>query len=161
MIHLKPITVDNWEAAVALRVRPDQETFVASNLRSIAESQFVFGREDGLALKPTPLAIYDDAVMVGFAMYLTEQQHGEFFIINRIMIAADQQGHGYGRAAMQQLLARIEAEAGPNASQIMLSYEPENETARKLYASLGFVETGDVVGGGELRAMRPITPRSA
>ncbi len=28
-----------------------------------------------------------------------------------------------------------------------ISYEPNNEGARKLYASLGFVETGEIVEG--------------
>jgi len=34
-----------------------------------------------------------------------------------------------------------------NAVSVYLSYHPNNEAARRLYASFGFVETGDISGG--------------
>ena len=39
-IHLVDLTVDNWEAVAALVVAPRQEAFVATNMKTIAETQF-------------------------------------------------------------------------------------------------------------------------
>ena len=39
-IALKPVTVNNWKASIALELGPDQQNFVSSNLYSIAEAQF-------------------------------------------------------------------------------------------------------------------------
>jgi diamine N-acetyltransferase len=35
-----------------------------------------------------------------------------------------------------------------------ISYEPDNDVARKLYASLGFVETGEIVDGEALALLK-------
>ena len=35
----------------------------------------------------------------------------------------------------------------PNCDEIMISYDPRNEAARRLYASVGFQETGDMIHG--------------
>ena len=44
---------------------------------------------------------------------------------------------------MQWMIDLFRADERVNA--VGISYEPENETARKLYASLGFVETGEMM----------------
>jgi diamine N-acetyltransferase len=46
---------------------------------------------------------------------------------------------------MQLLLERIQAM--PDCDEILISYEPENEVARRLYASFGFRETGEIIEG--------------
>jgi diamine N-acetyltransferase len=35
----------------------------------------------------------------------------------------------------------------PGCDEVIISYEPENDVARRLYASFGFRETGEVVEG--------------
>ena len=160
MIHLEPITADNWQIAAALKVRADQDHFVASNLYSIAESQFLHREPDGTVWKQTALGIYSDETMIGFVMYAWEQIHGWDCFISRVMLDAQQQGKSYGKAAMRALLARIEAEAGPDARDIYISYEPTNEVARKLYASVGFAETGKIIDG-EVEARRPLLRAAA
>jgi len=155
MIHLEPITASNWEDAIELKVRPDQEHFVASNVYSIAESQFLHEEDGGTIWKYTALGIYAADEMIGFTMYCWEQNLGKQCFISRLMLSAHQQGKGYGKMAMDLLLTRIEAEAGPNAIEVLISYEPHNEVARKLYASVGFVETGEMVDG-EVIAKRPL-----
>lgn len=83
---LKPITKDNWHAAIRLEVAPEQRKFVASNLYSIAQSQF----EPGTVL----LGIYnEDETMVGFLMY--GPYHDEMWIW-RLMVDQQYQGRGYG-----------------------------------------------------------------
>lgn len=60
-VILKELTQDNWEDCIELKVHPEQENFVASNLYSIAEAQFIKGC--------VSLAIYNDDILVGFIMY--------------------------------------------------------------------------------------------
>jgi diamine N-acetyltransferase len=38
--------------------------------------------------------------------------------------------------------------------QVGISYEPENESARRLYASLGFVEPGEILDGETLAVLK-------
>jgi diamine N-acetyltransferase len=40
VVTIKPITRNNWEEAIDLKVAESQRNFVASNLFSIAEAQF-------------------------------------------------------------------------------------------------------------------------
>jgi RimJ/RimL family protein N-acetyltransferase len=47
----------------------------------------------------TPVALYDDDVLVGFAMYTHEPWQGEFGIV-RMMIDKEHHGKGYGRQAV-------------------------------------------------------------
>jgi diamine N-acetyltransferase len=54
------------------------------------------------------------------------------------MIDRAYQGRGYGRAAIEQVIARLAAQ--PGCDEILISYKPGNDAARQLYASLSFVE---------------------
>ena len=126
---LKPITKDNWHAAIRLEVAPEQRKFVASNLYSIAQSQF----EPGTVL----LGIYnEDETMVGFLMY--GPYHDEMWIW-RLMVDQQYQGRGYGHTAMQAMIAALRA---MGHTEIFLSHEPENTGGAQFYASLGFEDTG-------------------
>jgi diamine N-acetyltransferase len=151
-IILRDVTKENWQACVRLKLAPEQEHFVASNAYSLAESKFM----------PTyiPQAIYqrsDDGVetMVGFVMYGYypdgEPPLGQRHWVFRLMIDREHQGRGYGRAAMQQVLARLEAD--PDVPNILIGYETDNVIASKLYAGLGFREIGPAPWG-ELVAER-------
>jgi diamine N-acetyltransferase len=132
---LREITRENWEQCVRLTVAPEQERFVASNAVSLAQSKY----------EPEwiPLAVYDDE-MVGFVMYGVYRDEGKHWIL-RVMVDRRFQGRGYGRAAMRLLLDRLRAI--PGCDEVAISYEPENEVARRLYASFGFRETGEVIEG--------------
>ena len=138
-VILKELTQDNWEACIDLKVHPEQENFVASNLYSIAESQFYPGC--------IPLAVYDDETLVGFIMYEPDPEsliEGAYFI-SRLMIDYNFQGKGYGRVAIQQVIERLKK--SPDCRVIRTSYVPENTIAKTLYLSLGFVPTGEVNDG--------------
>ncbi len=135
-VTLRPITTENWEQCVRLAVDPEQTRFVASNAYSLAQAAY----EDDCV----PQAIYNGDVMVGFVMYWHLPGEPRYHI-NRVMVDAAHQHKGYGRAAMVQLLAQLTA--NPDCQEIDISYEPENEVARRLYASLGFRETGEIDDG--------------
>lgn len=61
--------------------------------------------------------------------------------IGGLVIDRRHHGRGYGRAATEALIRWLQGR--PECRGIALSYHPGNERARKLYASLGFRETGE------------------
>lgn len=153
MSEIRQVTRDNWKELIRLKVREDQTHFVASNLYSIAEAQFGDDYEGHWDLHP--FGIYDDGgTPVGFLMYGFNFEHPkqQAFII-RLMVDEKYQGKGFGRFGMQQMLETFRADE--RIQTVGISYEPENEAARKLYASLGFEETGEVVGEEVVAALQP------
>jgi diamine N-acetyltransferase len=135
-LQLHKISRGNLLECIGLHTRDDQKEFVASNVFSIAQAY----------VEPTwvPLAIYADEMMVGFVMYGREVETGFDWII-RLMIDARYQGRGYGRATMLELLATLRQ--SPDSKGIKISYSPQNETAERLYAQLGFRPTGEIEEG--------------
>jgi diamine N-acetyltransferase len=141
-IELRPVTQGNWQSLIKLKVRDGQQDFVASNLYSIAESQFGFEEEGHWELFPYGLFLNDEPV--GFAMTGLNLNHSRFQgLILRLMVAEKFQGRGYGRQAMQMMKEMFLTNKEVKA--VCISYAPENEVARKLYSSLGFVETGEML----------------
>jgi diamine N-acetyltransferase len=142
-IELRTLTRDNFREIVKLQVAPGQEHFVASNLYSVAEAR----------VNPdwVPLGLYAGGQPVGFLMHGRDPDEGRDWVM-RLMIAADHQRQGYGRAAMQAAIGEFRA-AG-HLGEVFISYEPENEVARRLYASLGFEETGEMVEGETVARLR-------
>lgn len=143
MLEIHPVDKDNWRALVKLQVREDQKHFVASNLFSIAEAQF--GDDDEGHWDFYPYGIYDGDTPVGFLMYGYNFEHPKHqaFVI-RLMVDEKFQNMGYGRFGMQKMLEIFRADE--RIKVVGISYEPENEAARRLYANLGFVEPGEMVG---------------
>lgn len=133
-IALRPITPENFNAVVQLKVRENQQNFVASNVFSIAQASLYDAWQ--------PQAVYADDTLVGFVLWGIDddQPQLEWWLI-RLMIGAEHQGKGYGRAAAQ---AAIDAMREKGAEAVYLSFEPENHGAEKLYRSMGFVNTGRV-----------------
>jgi diamine N-acetyltransferase len=129
-IYLKPITRENWEECAELKGADGQEEFLPSNLRSIALAQFY--------PNAVALAIYDgDDRMVDFTLYGLEEATQRWKIF-RLMIAAEHQRRGHGRAAMLQVIQRLRTL--PTCHEVFISYHTANHAARCLYRSLGFVD---------------------
>ncbi len=130
-ILLKEINEDNWRDCIRLKVRKDQEKFVATN-------------ENGLALafahkEMEPRGIYSDDKMVGFIMFAKDPDDGIYYI-NRLMTDEKYQGNGYGRKALEILIAILKDRG---AKFIDIIHKPDNYSAIKLYRSLGFESTED------------------
>ena len=141
-LELRPVTQDNWQSLIRLKVRDSQKDFVASNLYSIAESHFGFDEEGHWDL--FPYGLYMSGEPVGFAMTGLNLNHSRFQgLILRLMVDEKHQGRGYGHAAMKVMNAMFRVDERVKA--VCISYAPENEVARKLYASFGFVETGEML----------------
>ncbi len=135
MIRLLPIDRGNYEECLSLTVSQDQQAFIATNQRSLAQAYIYRDRAH-------PYAIYDDDRMVGFAMLILHPAKDDFYLW-RFMIDQRYQGRGYGKAAMR-LVLDIFREAG--AKSVGLDYEKTNTVADALYRGYGFVPTGEVIG---------------
>jgi diamine N-acetyltransferase len=135
-ISFRPVTRNNFSAVIALTVRPEQADFVSPNLYSLAEA----------AIEPTwtPLAIYAGNDLIGFALFGRDDDTGRWWIM-RYMIDVQHQGRGYGTAALPGLIDLMVERHG--CGEIFLGYEPTNDVAERLYARMGFVPTGEMVGG--------------
>src|SRR5215216_5661747 len=150
-LSIRPVTKDNWRELAKLKVRDDQTHFVASNTYSIAESQFGDEYEGHWDLFPN--GIYEGAIPVGFLMYGYNFEHPTHqAFIQRLMLDQNYQGKGYGRFGMEKMLEIFRADE--RIKTVGISYEPNNEAARKLYASLGFVETGEIMDGEAVAFLR-------
>ncbi len=144
-LSVQPVTKDNWRELAKLKVREDQRNFVAPNLYSIAEVQFGFDMLDESHWELFPFGIYDGETPVGFFMDGYHFPHTKYqAFIFRLMVDENRQGKGYGKFAMEYMLEIFRQDK--RIRKVGISYEPENEVARKLYASLGFLETGEIQG---------------
>ncbi|UWP79183.1 GNAT family N-acetyltransferase [Dactylosporangium fulvum] len=143
-MRLERITPKNYETALALSVRPDQEDLVAPVVKSLAEA-YVFPDQ------AWPRLIYDGDRVVGFVMAFlgipwdpgrdpADLRSGLW----RLNIAADAQGSGYGRFAVGAVCAEIRARGGVRA---YVTWEPRVGGPEQFYLKLGFRPTGERSGG--------------
>lgn len=143
-VELREITRDNWRECARLKVAESQRNFVATNINSLAMAIY----EPDLY----PRAIYnDEGQMVGFISYGWWEDQGAWWIA-RVMVDERYQGRGYGKAAIQRVIDLVDREHP--GKELGLAYVPANESARALYLSMGFVETGESLGD-EVVARRP------
>lgn len=140
MLHLKPITKDNWIQAITLRVREDQANFVASNAFSLAQLNFL----ENFYAK----GIYYGEEMVGFTLYGIDEDDHEYWIY-RMMIDEKHQGKGYGKEAVKLVIDDIRNMKEDRHQTITLSYEPTNEHAKRIYEKIGFQEVDGLMIGEE------------
>lgn len=141
MISLRLIDQNNWEECINLKLKPEQQGFIASNLYSIAESKF----SPQLEIK----SIYCEEKLIGFAMYGIDSDDQNYWIY-RFMIDERFQGQGYGKIAMKLIIEDIRRR-DDCTDVIWLGYQLENEQGRRLYASVGFEEVG-MASWGEMLA---------
>ena len=159
-ITLEKITYKNYIKVIwGLKVSKKQKNFVASNMCSLAEA-YVAITNGGVAL---PFAIYKGKKPIGFLMIGYGANEDDFegedpafiemakksYCLWRFMIDKRYQRKGYGRRAMEVALDYIKSFPCGKADTCWLSYEPENEVAKKLYASFGFIEQPQFYKGGE------------
>jgi len=139
----KEIDRENWEECADLTVSREQGKYVASNCYSMLQARF----EEELY----PLSIYDGEVMVGFLMYDLDPDTKRMEMC-RLMIDKKFQGKGYGRIAVLRLLDLIKEKYGE--IKFYTSIEPENIVAQKLYESIGFKKTGEIMWDEEVMVIQ-------
>lgn len=138
MLRLVEIDRYNYLSVLDLSVSPEQKSFVASNQYSLAQAY--------VQPECVPLALYAENKPIGFAMYSLDENDHQYWIY-RLMIDQRYQGVGYGREAMKLLIERIRELMDDEHKRIYISFEPENEIAKALYESLGFVPDGRILYG--------------
>ena len=145
MLEKRPITRDNLRALLMLKLRPDQENLVASNPVTIAQAAYepnsvVFGLWDGEQavglFAMTDLPKHPDGVKTGDVP--------DAPVLWRLMISADNQGRGYGRAAME-LVKQVAREWGYRKLASSVVDAPNSNMG--FYEAMGFSQTGGTVDG--------------
>ncbi|MEK4526155.1 N-acetyltransferase [Paenibacillus sp. BGI2013] len=154
MIELRKITFDNFSECLDLRVEEEQGRFVASIIYTLAELYVVITNKSSFI--PMPYAIYCNDKMVGFiamSYVISESEDSEnYYDIYRFMIDKRYQRKGYGKKAIEKSIELLRTLPHGKASEVVILYSPENKVARKLYSSLGFVETGELDEDGDIFA---------
>ncbi|MCL2350354.1 MAG: GNAT family N-acetyltransferase [Defluviitaleaceae bacterium] len=155
MIELRKITHDNFEAVLELKVSEEQKDFVSSPIYCLAESYVdVTNRER----PPLLFAIYNGEEVIGYVdmgfyelgedAFLSKKFNDKAtYGINRFMIDEKHQGKGLGKAAMLKVIEFARTSPQGRADAMATSFWMQNDASRKFFASVGFIETGDVWDG--------------
>lgn len=134
MVELRKITEDNFIDAFNLKLGEGQEIYVSHPIRSLAQA-YVYREQC------QPFGIYDDDVMVGYVMVIYDYDIPEYDIWH-MMIDVSKQGRGYGRAALEQVLAYIKTKPFGSSDRVTLTCSKDNDIALGMYMNIGFTKTG-------------------
>ena len=157
MLKLKKINRNNIAEILKLDVFDNQKSFVATNNSSIIEAYIAITENNHVFI----FGIYNDDIPIGFLMIgydVNSDDEGAPMIakgnynIWRLMIDKKFQRKGFGKKAMDLAIEFINTFPCGTAKYCWLSYESDNDVARQLYKSVGFVET-DEKGGDEIVAI--------
>lgn len=159
MLRLERVNGKNVWDILKLTVKENQKNFVADNDISIIEAYTAI-TANGHAF---PFGIYENETPVGFLMIgfdidddwedAPSIAKGNYNLW-RLMIDKAYQRRGFGKEAVQLALDFIRSFPCGKAEYCWLSYEPENEAARRLYRSFGFSETGETDGEELIAVLR-------
>lgn len=151
MLKLKKINRKNVGEILKLEVFDNQKRFVAPNNISIIEAYIAITENNDVFT----FGIYKDDTPIGFLMIgfdVNSDDEGATRIakgnynIWRFMIDKKFQGKGFGKKAMNLALGFVNTFPCGTAKYCWLSYESDNDIARQLYQSVGFVETDEKDG---------------
>ncbi len=145
-VRLEPITSDNLLAVIRLNPGAIGERMVATNAVSLAQASVsanALPRAIMVADRPVGfLMLYDPTLDPALAA--KDEAHADAIDLWRFMIDFQQQGKGYGHAAI--LEAARYASTRPGITRMRLSYVPREGNPAPFYRQLGFVETGEKDG---------------
>jgi GNAT superfamily N-acetyltransferase len=145
-ITLREISDENEPAVRALRTTAAQERFVSTVEYSLREA------ERNPQDNPWCRAIHVGEQPVGFVMVAWDivpappDRHGPFFLW-KLLIDHQHQGKGYGREAVEQVIALVRADG---AEELLTSCVDGEGSPLGFYTRLGFVPRGDLDPDGEI-----------
>jgi diamine N-acetyltransferase len=135
-LELRPVGKDTWRpiSRLSRTLTWEQSKFVAHNAASMLEA--IYDPEH-----LTVRGVYLDDEPIGLVMWadIRDEEPNAYYIV-RLMVAGPHQRKGYGRAIMQQVISLLKQ--APECEKLYISFDPANDAARSLYASLGFEDTG-------------------
>ena len=120
---------------LALEVREDQRSFIETPAEALADRN-----SRGWDVDWTIHCLYWENHMVGYTMHGMNRWADAW--MDRFMIDRRFQGRGFASAALPKILAEIRARY-PGRRRILLSVEPENAPAIRLYQRFGFRMTDE------------------
>ena len=132
MVQLKPVTKENLEEVLSLAVNDDQQGFVSSTAVSLAQAYVCPGTA-------FPFAVCSGRDVVGFIM-MGYYEKKKYYTLWKLLIDRNHQRKGYGRQALKQGVAFLQERF--HVTEIFTGVSPGNTVAKKLYRSVGFVNTG-------------------
>lgn len=139
-VRLEKVTQENVRDACRLKIRPEQEAVVAPVAFSLAE---VYVMPPG---KVWPRLVYDGDQLVGFIMAAFDPDHERDLyhgFLWRLNIAADHQGKGYGRFALEELYTEA---LRRGRQRLLTSWNQHEHGPENFYLRLGFQLTGEKLG---------------
>jgi len=157
MLNLRPITWDNYEEIIKLEIHDHQKGFVDSNERCLVKA-YIDLKENGT--KSFEYGIYNGDDPIGFVMMehrsidhpqqFDDSNPQPYYIIWEFMIDKNHQGKGLGRLALATIIEHLKTNPEGEAKSAVVLYEPDNTAVAKLYASLGFEDTGGRSKDGDI-----------
>ncbi|MFF0085668.1 GNAT family N-acetyltransferase [Streptomyces canus] len=142
--RLEEVTPGNFETATGIRVRPEQEFAVSPVMQSLAEA---YVHPAGVAW---PRLIVDGDRTVGFLMAFLDidwRADGGTVVRSglwRLNIAADAQGQGYGRFAVESVAAELRRRG---TKELYVTWHEGDDGPAEFYLRLGFRRTGELSDG--------------
>jgi diamine N-acetyltransferase len=137
VLTLTDVTADNWRGVADLAPRDDQRDFVPA----LAARYLLLGLHGGVWHN---LGAFEGDTAVAHVMWAVDPDDGTHWI-GGLLVDARHQGRGVGRRVVEMLVARLRAD--PACHLIRMSHHPGNDASRALFASLGFVPTGEEEDG--------------
>ncbi len=139
MVKLQPVTRENLDAVLALRVEEGQRGFVSGTAEALAQA-YVYTET------AFPFAVCHGGEVVGFIMmgYYEEKR---YYTLWKLLIDRNHQRRGFGREALALGIAFLKERF--HVSEVYTGVSPGNAAAKRLYRSAGFRETGLVENGME------------
>ena len=139
-VVLEPIDRGNFLKLFNMQLRPEQTTFVTPPRWTLARC---YVRLFGDNFEHLPHLIRAGDEVVGYTTTACDPDSADNYWIDDIMIAAELQGKGYGRAAVVEVIKMIVARY-PRCRAVQLTCFHANTNAEALYRSVGFEPTGGV-----------------
>lgn len=139
-LFLKPVTDENMEAVLSLKVAEGQEGFIETPAECMKEAKECPNwRPCGIYVKNG----LGEESLAGFAMYGYFEDHGRKgrLWMDRLLIDKAFQGKGYGKRALRLILERLRREY--SCDEIYLSVYDNNPVAVHMYESFGFAFNGE------------------
>ena len=131
-IEIHPIDDETRGQCLALRLLPHEQRFMP-DVRSSLELAAKYPQ----AIPPA--IVHRRERVIGFALVGVDGAT-QLWKLYRLLIDSEQRNCGYGATALNLILGMLRREGC--ASDILVTYQRDNDIARRLYARFGFVEYG-------------------
>lgn len=145
MIIFKEINNENISEVLNLKVNDLQKDYIESMEKSLDDA-----KNNAYDIKWTPVGIYYDNLLIGFAMYGLNSEN--YLWIDRFLIDYRYQNKGYGKKALNLLIKYLK-EYYSSSKYICLSVNEKNEVAINLYKEFGFSFTGLLDGNDPIMSL--------